>query len=601
MTTATANSVHKGGAWLLSEAVPGSTVTPERRTEEHRLIDQTTSEFVANEVMPSHDQLEQKDWDLARRLLRRCGELGFLGTDVPEVYGGLELDKTASIVVASRIGQSGSFGSVFGSHTGLAIMPIRCFGTKAQKEKYLPGLVSGETVGAYCLSESGSGSDALGAKTRADRQPDGSFVLNGEKMWITNGGFADLFIVFAKVDGEQFTAFIVERTFPGVSSGKEEHKMGLHGTSTTPIIFQDTKVPADNLLGEIGRGHKVAFNILNYGRFKLAAMVSGGSLAAIGEATRYASQRKQFGQAIATFGAIQHKLGEMTVRAYAVESMVYRVAGLLDAMLEAHDPDDADDADDDAAVLAALEEFAVEASIVKVAGSEMLHYVLDENVQIHGGNGFVQDYQAERHYRDSRVNRIFEGTSEINRLLIPGMLIRRALKGDFALIPAAKKLLDEVMGPSGVAETADGLLEDQRRAVGAFKKVGLMVIGSAMQRYGEKLTHEQEVVSFAADILIDTFASESAVLRALQASSEGLSTAELQADAARVAIDAAASRIEIAARQALAAMSEGDTLRTELAALRRLLKVTPINAVALRRRLAEEMVTKGGYLFGAST
>ena len=598
MTTATTTSAHKGGAWLLSETAPGSTVTPERLTEEHRLIDQTTSEFVANEVMPSHDQLEQKDWDLARRLLRRCGELGFLGTDVPEVYGGVELDKTASIVVAGRIGQSGSFGSVFGSHTGLAIMPIRCFGTKAQKEKYLPGLVSGETVGAYCLSESGSGSDALAAKTRADRQPDGSFVLNGEKMWITNGGFADLFIVFAKVDGEQFTAFIVERKFPGVSSGKEEHKMGLHGTSTTPVIFHDTKVPADNLLGEIGRGHKVAFNILNYGRFKLGAMLSGGSLGAIGEATRYASQRKQFGQAIATFGAIQHKLGEMTVRAYAVESMVYRLAGLLDAMLEEHDPDDADD---DTAVLAALEEFAVESSIVKVAGSEMLDYVLDENVQIHGGNGFVQDYPAERHYRDSRVNRIFEGTSEINRLLIPGMLIRRALKGNFALIPAAKKLLDEVMGPPGVAETADGLLEDQRRAVGAFKKVGLMVIGSAMQHYGEKLTHQQEVLSFAADILIDTFASESAVLRALQASSEGLPTAELQADATRVAIDGAAGRIEIAARQALAAMAEGDTLRTELAALRRLLKVTPINAVALRRRLAEEMVTRGGYLFRAST
>ena len=595
MTTATATSVHEGGAWLLSETVPGSMVTPERLTEEHRLIDQTTSEFVANEVIPSHDQLEQKDWDLARRLLRRCGELGFLGTDVPEVYGGVELDKTASVVVSGRIGESGSFGSVFGAQTGLAIMPIRCFGTKAQKEKYLPGLVSGEMVGAYCLSESGSGSDALAAKTRADRQPDGSFVLNGEKMWITNGGFADLFIVFAKVDGEQFTAFIVERKFPGVSSGKEERKMGLHGASTTPVIFQDTKVPADNLLGEIGRGHKVAFNILNYGRFKLGAAVSGGSLGAIGEATRYASQRKQFGQAIATFGAIQYKLGEMTVRAYAVESMVYRVAGLLDAMLEGHDPDD------DTAVLAALEEFAVESSIVKVAGSEMLDYVLDENVQIHGGNGFVEDYPAERHYRDSRVNRIFEGTSEINRLLIPGMLIRRALKGDFALIPAAKKLLDEVMGPPAVAETADGLLEDQRRAVGAFKKVGLMVIGSAMQHYGEKLTDEQEVLSFAADILIDTFASESAVLRALQASSEGLPTAELQADAARVAIDAAAGRIEIAARQALAAMAEGDTLRTELAALRRLLKVTPINAVALRRRLAEEMVTRGGYPFGAST
>ena len=593
MSTVTSTSVQKGGSWLISETAPGPIFTPERLTDEHRLIRQTANQFVANEVMPSHDQLEQKDWDLARNLLRRCGELGLLGTDVPEAYGGVLLDKAASIVVGGRIGQSGSFGTMFGVQTGLAIMPIRCFGTREQKQKYLPKLVSGEMVGAYCLSESGSGSDALAAKTRADRQPDGSFVLNGEKMWITNGGFADVFIVFAKVGGEQFTAFIVERKFPGVSSGKEEHKMGLHGSSTTSVILQEAKIPPENLLGEIGKGHKVAFNVLNYGRFKLGAAASGGSLAAIGEATRYASQRKQFGEAIGNFGAIKHKLGEMTVRAYAVESMTYRIAGLLDMMIEGHDPAE------EAALLTALEEFAVESSIVKVAASEMLNYVLDENIQIHGGNGFVKDYPAERHYRDSRVNRIFEGTNEINRLLIPVMLIRRALKGDFALIPAAKKLLDEIMGPPAMGVAGEGLLEEQLRAVAAFKKVGLMVIGAAMQQYGDKLTHEQEVLSAAADILIDTFGSESAVLRALQASSESQPTAELQADAARVMVDSAAGRIEIAARQALAAMAEGNTLRTQLAALRRLLKVTPINAVALRRRLAEEMVARGGYIFSA--
>ena len=464
MTTVTSTSVQKGGSWLISETAAGPIFTPERLTDEHRLIRQTANQFVANEVMPNHDQLEQKDWDLARNLLRRCGELGLLGTDVPEAYGGVLLDKAASIVVGGRIGQSGSFGTMFGVQTGLAIMPIRCFGTREQKQKYLPKLVSGEMVGAYCLSESGSGSDALAAKTRADRQPDGSFVLNGEKMWVTNGGFADVFIIFAKVGGEQFTAFIVERKFPGVSSGKEEHKMGLHGSSTTSVILQEAKVPPENLLGEIGKGHKVAFNVLNYGRFKLGAAASGSSLAAIGEATRYASQRKQFGEAIGNFGAIKHKLGEMTVRAYAVESMVYRIAGLLDTMIEGRDPAE------DAALLAALEEFAVESSIVKIAASEMLNDVLDENIQIHGGNGFVKDYPAERHYRDSRVNRIFEGTNEINRLLIPGMLIRRALKGDFALIQAAKKLLDEIMGPPAMAVADEGLLEEQLRAVAGVQE-----------------------------------------------------------------------------------------------------------------------------------
>jgi alkylation response protein AidB-like acyl-CoA dehydrogenase len=469
-------------------------------------------------------------------------------------------------------------------------MPILCFGTPQQKAKYLPKLVSGEMVGAYCLSESGSGSDALGAKARATRQADGSFVLNGEKMWITNGGFADVYIVFAKVDGEQFTAFIVERAFPGVSNGKEEHKMGLHGSSTTPVLLQDARVPAENLLGEIGKGHKVAFNILNYGRFKLGAMCSGGSKNVIAEAIRYAATRRQFGQPIVNFGAIKHKIGEMTVRAYVLESMLYRTAGLVDAMIEGHDTEDG------AAVLAALEEFAVESSIAKVAGSEILDFTLDENVQIHGGNGFVRDYPAERHYRDARVNRIFEGTNEINRLLIPGMLIRRALKGDLPLIPAATRLQDEILSPS-LEMPGDGIMEDQTRAVAAFKKVALMVLGTAMQRYGEKLTDEQEVLSHAADILIEAFGAESALLRALQASDARTATASLQLDAASAAVSDAAARVEFSARQALAAMAEGDTLRTQLAALRRLLKVTPVNTVAIRRRLADATLERKSYIF----
>jgi alkylation response protein AidB-like acyl-CoA dehydrogenase len=579
----------KGGSWLLEESADA--FTPEQLTEEHRLIKQTAEEFVASEIYPVLERLEQKEWTLARSLVKRCGELGLLGTDVPEEYGGVALDKVTSVVVGEGIGKSASFAATFGAQTGLAITPILCFGTPAQKQKYLPALVTGEMVGAYALSESGSGSDALGAKARAARQPDGSFVLNGEKMWITNGGFADLFIVFAKVDGEQFTAFIVERGFPGVSSGKEEHKLGLHGSSTTPLILQDAKVPAENLLGEIGKGHKVAFNILNYGRFKLGAMCSGGAQAVVGEASRYASTRKQFGQPIASFGAIKHKLGEMVVREYAVESMLYRTAGLIDAMIGHGDPGGAGPSK----VLEALEEFAIESSILKVASSEMLDYVLDENVQIHGGNGFVRDYPAERHYRDARVNRIFEGTNEINRLLIPGMLMRRALKGGLPLIPAALKLQDELLTPSMAELPGDGPFEAERRAIGAMKKVALMVLGTAMQKYGEKVVDEQEILSWTADILMDLYAAESVLLRAAQASAAP--NAALHADAARVAVNDAAIRVDGAARQALAAMADGDMLRTLLAALRRVLKVTPINTVAPRRRIVDAVLQRNAYPF----
>jgi alkylation response protein AidB-like acyl-CoA dehydrogenase len=582
----------KGGSWLLEES--GEIFTPEQLSEEHRLIKQTAEEFVSSEVYPVLERLEQKEWTLARSLVKRCGELGLLGTDVPEEYGGVALDKVSSVVVGEGIGKSASFAATFGAQTGLAVTPILCFGTPAQKQKYLPPLVTGEIVGAYALSESGSGSDALGAKARAVRQPDGSFVLNGEKMWITNGGFADLFIVFAKVDGEQFTAFIVERGFPGVSSGKEEHKLGLHGSSTTPLILQDAKVPAENLLGEIGKGHKVAFNILNYGRFKLGAMCSGGAQAVVGEASRYAATRKQFGQPIVSFGAIKHKLGEMVVREYAVESMLYRTAGLIDAMIAGAKETGSSDSHA-ASVLLALEEFAIESSILKVASSEMLDFVLDENVQIHGGNGFVRDYPAERHYRDARVNRIFEGTNEINRLLIPGMLMRRALKGGLPLIPAALKLQDELLTPSLAELPGDTPFDAERRAIAAMKKVALMVLGTAMQKYGEKVADEQEILSWTADILMEVYAAESVLLRAVQASRAP--NAALHTDAARVNVNDAAIRVEGAARQALAAMVEGDMLRTLLAALRRLMKVTPINTVAPRRRIVDAVLQRNAYPF----
>jgi len=586
-TTRPTAALLKGGAWLIEPTPADGVVTPEGLSDEHRLIAQTTEQFVEQEAAPALARLEQHDWSVARELLKRCGELGLLGIDVPEEYGGLALDKVTSLVVSERMSKSASFGATFGGQANLTILPIMLFGTPAQKQQYLPRLLAGEIVGAYCLSETGSGSDALGAKTKAARQADGSFVLNGEKMWITSGGFADVFIVFAKVDGEQFSCFIVERAFGGVTSGKEEHKMGLHGSSTTAIVLQDVRVPAANLLGEVGKGHKIAFNVLNFGRFKLGGMCAGGSRDAIAESAKYAAQRKQFGQPIASFGAIKHKLGEMIARTYAIESLLYRTAGMIDERIG--------EAKDGATAAAVLEEYAVEASIAKVAGSETLDYVLDENIQIHGGNGFVRDYPAERHYRDARVNRIFEGTNEINRLLIPGMLAKRAVKGEIGIIPAAKSLQDELLGPPSMPTSDDAPMADERRAVESMKKTALMVFGVAMQTYGTKLADQQEVLTYTADILIDVYSAESALLRAIAAG--GATRASLHADVARVFVNDAAARIEMAARQALAVMTSGDTLRTMLAGLRRLSKFVPLDTVTLRRRLADEAVSRGGYIF----
>jgi alkylation response protein AidB-like acyl-CoA dehydrogenase len=581
----------KGGEWLIA-ATPDAILTPENLSEEHRLIGQMANEFVAKEVVPALDQLEEKNWTLARQLIRRCGELGLLGVDVPETYGGAALDKVSSVVVGEAVGATASFATTFGAQTGLAIVPILCFGTDAQKQKYLPKLLTGEWLGAYCLSESGAGSDALGARARATRQADGSWILNGEKMWITNGGFADVYIVFAKVDGEQFSAFIVERGFPGVSSGKEEHKLGLHGSSTTPVLLSDARVPAENLLGEVGRGHKIAFNVLNYGRFKLAAMSTGGARATIAEAAKYALSRQQFAQPIATFGAIGNKLAEMTIRAYAVESALYRTAGLIDTMIGSN-------GHDAAAVAAALEEFAIESSMLKVAGSEMVGLAVDENVQIHGGNGFVRDYPAERRYRDARVNRIFEGTNEINRLLVPGMLAKRAVKGGLALIPAAKKLQDELLSPATPGEESQDVLEQAARTATSMKKTALMALGLGMQTYGEKLADEQEALMLISDIIMDAYLADSAVLRARQAatSASAKTQAPLHADTAAVFVHDAGLRCEAATRTLLAAMTSGDTLRTSLAALRRLLKVAPTNTVAARRRIAAAVREKKGYPF----
>ncbi len=581
----------RGGEWLLVATAPAAVMTRERISEEHRLIEQSTAEFMANDVLPVLDRLERKDWALNRELLRKCGALGLLGTNVPETFGGVDLDKIATLVVSEQIAVNASFAATFGAQANLTILPILLFGTEAQQARYLPALVAGELAGAYCLSESGSGSDALGAKARAARQPDGSYRLSGEKMWITNGGFADLFIVFAKVDGQHFTAFIVERGWDGVSAGQEEHKLGLHGSSTTPVVLQDVAVPADAVLGEVGRGHKVAFNVLNFGRFKLGAMTSGGARHALAEAVAYAVSRQQFGVPIATFGAIRHKLGEMAAREYALESLLYRTAGLIDQAVAAG-------GGTPAAMLRALEEYAIEASIAKVYGSETVDYVIDESLQIHGGNGFVADYPAERRYRDARVNRIFEGTNEINRLLIPGMLIKKALKGELPLVAAAKALQAEVLSPNVLPSLEDGPLSAERQAVAGFKKVVLLVAGAALQRHGEALEREQEVLSSIADIVIDAYAAESAVLRATAAGPEAAAGAvALHVAAATIVAHEAAGRIELAARETLAALLTGDALRVGLAMLSRLLKLLPADLVTARRLLADAAVARRGYPF----
>ncbi len=581
-----------GADWLVRDTDPADVFTPERLSDEHRLIERTAAEFIANEVAPALPEMEKKNWAVARALVARAGSLGLVGVDTPDEYGGVGLDKAASIVVGEAVGEVASFATTFGAQTGLAIIPILCFGSDAQKKQYLPGIVSGEVIGAYCLSESGSGSDALSARTRATKQPDGSWSLSGEKMWITNGGFADVFIVFAKVDGEQFTAFIVERSFPGVSTGKEEHKMGLHGSSTTPLVLQDAKVPAENVLGEIGKGHKIAFNVLNYGRFKLAGMCTGGARGTIGEAARYASNRKQFGQSIASFGAIRHKLAEMSIRLYAVESALFRTTGLIDERIAG--------SHDGAVMAAALEEFAVEASLLKVSSSEMVDFVVDENVQVHGGNGFVADYPAERRFRDARVNRIFEGTNEINRLLVPGVLIKRALKGGLPLIAAAKAVQDELLTVAPADAGGDERpLANEHRVVASLRKTVLATLGLSMQTWGEQLQHEQEALMSLSDLVIDTFAAESAVLRAAQAVSAGLPDAPLHVDAATVIAHDAGLRADSTARALLASMQTGDALRMSLAGLRRLLKVAPVNTVAARRRIADAVSARGAYPFGA--
>ena len=479
-STVSANRI-SGGSFLLAEQRPEDVFTPEDFTEQHQLIGQTAEEFAVNEILPNIDKIEHKDFSITRDLLKKAGELGLSGVEIPEAYGGLEMDKVTAAVIADHIAKYAGFATTWGGHTGIGTLPIVYFGTEEQKKKYLPRLASGEIVGAYALSEASSGSDAMNCRTRAQLSSDGThYVLNGEKMWITNAGFADLFTVFAKVDGEKFTAFLVERTFPGISIGAEEHKMGIRGSSTCPVILNDCKVPVENLLGEIGKGHVIAFNILNVGRFKLGAMCIGGARVALENSIGYAKQRKAFNKVIADFGLVREKIANMAVGIYAGESLVYRTVGMMDAALNQVDKNGPDAAKE---TRKAIEEYAVECSIIKVWGSEMIDYVADEMVQIYAGYGFVEEYPAERTYRDARINRIFEGTNEINRLIITGFLLKRAMSGQLPLMPAIKKLMDEVLSGPASTDDFEGPLADEGRLASQAKKLGLFAAGAATQKY----------------------------------------------------------------------------------------------------------------------
>jgi len=580
-----------GGSFLIEERHPEEVLTPEDFTEEQRMIAETTRQFVDTEVRPAIPQLEKHDWHLARTLLRKAGELGLLGANVPEEYGGLGLDQTSGTLISENVGRSASFAVTFGAQTGIGMLPILYFGTEEAKRKYLPRLVTGELVAAYALTEAGSGSDALAAKATARLSADGRhYILNGEKMWISNGGFADVFVVFAKVDGDKFSGFIVERG-PGLTNGAEEHKMGIKGSSTTALILSDVKTPVENLLGEVGKGHKIAFNILNIGRFKLGASCLGGMKLMLHEAVRYANERHQFGQPISSFGAIKAKIAEMAIRTWVGEATVYRTVGLIEEAVRAS-------AKDGEAKLRAIEEYAAECSIIKVMLSEYCDYVADEMVQIYGGYGYSADYPAERAYRDSRINRIFEGTNEINRMLIPGMLIKRAMQGRLALLPAAQRLMDEVLQPSAPSfDEEEGLLAAERKLAENAKKVALMTLGTAAQKFMQALEDEQEVLMSIADQIMDAYAMESAILRARKiAAHSGEEAAARYIEMTRVFCHDAIERVEKSAKTALAAVSEGDELRTLLAALRRFTKHTPINAVAARRSIADALIKANRYI-----
>jgi alkylation response protein AidB-like acyl-CoA dehydrogenase len=586
-----------GGSFLVEDHDLIDVVTPEDLTEEDLAMADSVTEFIDGEVMPKLPEMEKGDHDVTVACLKKAGELGFLAAEIPEKYDGLELSKVTTALIAERLAKTGGFIVTYGSHIGIGTMPITYFGNEEQKQRYLPRLATGEIIAAYALTERSSGSDALNAKTKAVLSEDGKhYILNGEKMWITNAGFADLFIVFAKIDGEHFTAFIVEKDFPGVSVGAEEKKMGIKSSSTRAVVLEDAMIPVENLLGERGKGHKIAFGILNIGRFKLGAGVIGGAKEGIKLAAEYAKERKAFGKTISEFGIIKGKLGEMAIQTFAGESMVYRTAGLIDAILEdvSWDNDNAGEV-----TLKGVEEYAIECAMAKVFGSEVLDFVADEALQIHGGFGYSAEYEVERMYRDSRINRIFEGTNEINRMLIVDMLIKRAMTGKIPLMQKVQSLMGELMGmPSFDMDEEMELFANERKMVTNAKKLCMFVAGAGFQKFLDKLAQQQELLAMAADMLILAFVMESMMLRTLKVVSvKGEAQADLMIKATKVFLHDAMEQLATLAKTGLGVIEEGDTLLTMMAAVRRLTKHDAVNVVAFRRDIADAVLAKGDYIF----
>jgi alkylation response protein AidB-like acyl-CoA dehydrogenase len=586
-----------GGSFLITNPRPTDCFFPEDFTEEHRQIAQTTADFATNEVVPQSDAIEAKDFAVTRRLIKEAAELGLTSADIPEEYGGLEMDKASSAIIAENISKQGSFSVAFSAHTGIGTLPLVWYGTPAQKQKYLPKLADGTFVGAYALSESTSGSDAVNARTRAVLSDDGqTYTLNGEKMWITNGGFADIFTVFAKCEikegkdagKEKLTAFLIEKGTPGFTVGKEEHKLGIRGSSTCPLVLTNCVLPKENLLGEVGKGHHIAFNILNVGRYKLGNAAIGGARGAFNNGLRYAKERKAFGKPISDFGLIQEKLANMATGIFTGEAVCYRTVGLIDSALAGVDKDDT------AEIQKRIEDYAVECSIVKVWASEMLDMVVDESLQIFAGYGYVEEYPAERAYRDARINRIFEGTNEINRLIITGWLMKSAMSGKLALMPAIKSLMDEVMAGPSPKEDLEGPLAGEFALLASAKKLTLFAAGAATQKYMAKIADEQEVMGAIADMIIEVYAMESGLLRAEKLAG-GKANSEIAVAMARIYAAGAFDKIELAARKIIAAVAEGDMLRTQLTILRRLSKHDEVDTIALRRQVARHVIQAGKY------
>lgn len=594
MSTTEDKRYTKGGAFLIEDYQPQDIFTPEDFTDEHKMISQTTRDFIDNEVLPKTPEIEEQNYDVIKTLLRKAGELGLLAVDIPEKFGGLGLDVQSSMLVAEEFGRSGSFAVTHGAHAGIGTLPVVYYGTDGQKEKYLPKFANAELVSSYSLSEPQAGSDAQAARTTASLTDDNKqYILNGQKMWLSNAGFADVYITFAKIDGEQFSAFIIEKGMEGVSLGEEEKKLGIKGSSTRQLLLDNAQIPAENQLGEIGRGFIIALNILNIGRFKLGAATIGASKEIMKFAVRYANERKQFGQPIAQFGLIKHKLAEMGIRTYAGESILYRTGGLINDLLHGVDESSPEAGKQK---LKAIEEYAVECAMIKVYCSEILDYIVDEAVQTYGGYGYSEEYPVAKAFRDARINRIFEGTNEINRLLTPGMMLRRAMKGELGLTQAAMNVLNEILGGPSLEEEDTSLFGIEKKLVKNAKKAALMVAGSAVQKFTDKIADEQEILGHLADMLMDTFAMESTLLRTEKMIAKyGEEKAQHAVEMTKVFVNDAVSRIDWSAKQALAAFNEGDTLRTQLTALRRFTRYTPVNATELRRRIAGRFSDKGGY------